>query len=210
MLEQIFVVGSIMLDCACGERHSASGFFFCFWLPGVAIIRVLYGVFLCFIACSSLCLCLSLTHTHTQTFSNASSWLCRLENRVSILDLRVECQDLEKFSVINRFAKFHGRGQVDGAEASSSSETTANTQKSFPQRYVTALPMPRNLPDRVQCLSLWSLINWFFSSFSVNCLHIPGASMVHFLSTYIMVTCSETIEPQGWECRRRMDSRMSP
>jgi len=68
MLEQIFVVGSIMLDCACGERHSASGFFFCFWLPGVAIIRVLYGVFLCFIACSSLCLSLSLSlslsHTH--------------------------------------------------------------------------------------------------------------------------------------------------
>jgi len=42
--------------------------FFFFWLPGVAIIRVLYGVFLCFIACSSLCLSLSLSlslsHTH--------------------------------------------------------------------------------------------------------------------------------------------------
>lgn len=78
--------------------------------------------------------------------------LLRLDNKASILDLRVECQDLEKFSVINRFAKFHGRGQVDGAETSSSSDTTSNAQK--PQRYVTALPMPRNLPDRVQCLSL--------------------------------------------------------
>ncbi|XP_042954000.1 uncharacterized protein LOC122290409 isoform X1 [Carya illinoinensis] len=80
--------------------------------------------------------------------------LLRLDNRTSILDLRVEYQDLERFSVINRFAKFHGRGQVDGPETSSSSDTTANSQKSCPQRYVTALPMPRNLPDRVQCLSL--------------------------------------------------------
>ncbi|XP_022923853.1 uncharacterized protein LOC111431443 isoform X2 [Cucurbita moschata] len=80
--------------------------------------------------------------------------LLRVEKRASILDLRVECQDLEKFSVINRFAKFHSRGQVDGGEASSSSDVTTSTQKSCPQRYVTALPIPRNLPDRVQCLSL--------------------------------------------------------
>ncbi|KAL5544589.1 hypothetical protein UlMin_008373 [Ulmus minor] len=79
--------------------------------------------------------------------------LSRLDKRASILDLRVECQDLEKFSVINRFAKFHGKGQADGAETSLS-DGTPNAQKSFPQRYVTALPMPRNLPDRVQCLSL--------------------------------------------------------
>ncbi|KAK2655342.1 hypothetical protein Ddye_008394 [Dipteronia dyeriana] len=80
--------------------------------------------------------------------------LLRLDKRASILELRVECQDLEKFSVINRFAKFHGRGQADGAETSLSSDVSANSQKFFPQRYVTALPMPRNLPDRVQCLSL--------------------------------------------------------
>uniref|UniRef100_A0A5B7A2T5 Uncharacterized protein n=1 Tax=Davidia involucrata TaxID=16924 RepID=A0A5B7A2T5_DAVIN len=78
----------------------------------------------------------------------------RLDKRASVLDLRVECQELEKFSVINRFAKFHGRGQVDGAETSSSSDAATNAQKPFPQRYVTALSMPRNLPDRVQCLSL--------------------------------------------------------
>ncbi|PON70326.1 hypothetical protein TorRG33x02_256920 [Trema orientale] len=82
------------------------------------------------------------------------SELLRLDKRASILDLRVECQDLEKFSVINRFAKFHGRGQADGAETSSTSDGTLNAQKSCPQKYVTALPMPRNLPDRVQCLSL--------------------------------------------------------
>ncbi|KAJ1438887.1 hypothetical protein SESBI_02658 [Sesbania bispinosa] len=80
--------------------------------------------------------------------------ILRLDSRSSILDLRVECQDLERFSVINRFAKFHGRGQNDGAETSSSSDATANAQKPCPQKYVTAVPMPRNLPDRVQCLSL--------------------------------------------------------
>jgi len=79
-----------------------------------------------------------------------------LESRASVLDLRIECHDLERrFSVINRFAKFHGaRAQNDGAEASSSSEAMANAQKSFVQKHVYAHPMPRNLPDRVQCLSL--------------------------------------------------------
>ncbi|XP_071721953.1 uncharacterized protein [Rutidosis leptorrhynchoides] len=76
----------------------------------------------------------------------------RMEKRSSMLDVRLECQDLEKFSVINRFAKFHGRGQVDSAETSSSSSD--QTQKFYPLRYVTALPMPRTLPDNVQCLSL--------------------------------------------------------
>ncbi|KAL3528458.1 hypothetical protein ACH5RR_007780 [Cinchona calisaya] len=78
----------------------------------------------------------------------------RLDTRASVLDLIVECQDLEKFSVINRFARFHGRGQADNAEAASSSDAAANTQKPYPQRYVTALPLPRNLPTRVQCCSL--------------------------------------------------------
>ncbi|MBA0609042.1 hypothetical protein Godav_021173 [Gossypium davidsonii] len=81
------------------------------------------------------------------------NYLQSLDKRASILDLRIECQDLEKVSVINRFAKFHSRGQGDGAETSSS-YAIASSHKFFPQRYVTALPMPRNLPDRVQCHSL--------------------------------------------------------
>ncbi|XP_045825181.1 uncharacterized protein LOC123917486 [Trifolium pratense] len=80
--------------------------------------------------------------------------ILRLDSRASILDLRVECQDLEKISVINRFAKFHSRGQYDGAETSSSSDASANFQRLFPLKLVTAVPLPRNLPDRVQCLSL--------------------------------------------------------
>ena len=78
----------------------------------------------------------------------------RLDKRTSVSDLKIECQDLEKFSVINRFARFHARGQAEAAETSSSSDVTPNGQRQLPQRYVTALPVPRNLPDRVQCLSL--------------------------------------------------------
>ncbi|PPR95701.1 hypothetical protein GOBAR_AA24966 [Gossypium barbadense] len=81
------------------------------------------------------------------------NYLQSLDKRASILDLRIECQDLGKVSVINRFAKFHSRGQGDGAETSSSYAITSS-YKFFPHRYVTALPMPRNLPDRVQCHSL--------------------------------------------------------
>lgn len=122
---------------------------------------------------------------------------CRLDNRASVLDLRVDCQDLEKFSVINRFAKFHSRGQADGPETSSSSDATANAQKTCPQRYVTALPMPRNLPDRVQCLSLWSLINWFFSLL-VNFLDIYPSCFSGLLSSYLYAgTCSATTLGMG-------------
>ncbi|XP_052479007.1 uncharacterized protein LOC105802076 isoform X3 [Gossypium raimondii] len=74
-----------------------------------------------------------------------------LDKRASILDLGLECQDLEKVSVINRFAKFHSRVQADGAETSLSSNLSP---RKFSQRYVIGIPMPRNLPDRVQCLSL--------------------------------------------------------
>ncbi|KAJ8752724.1 hypothetical protein K2173_007034 [Erythroxylum novogranatense] len=75
----------------------------------------------------------------------------RLDQSLSLSDLRLECQDLGKVSVINRFAKFHGRNQADVSEMSSSS---AVVRKSCPQRYVTALPMPRNLPDGELFLSL--------------------------------------------------------
>ncbi|KAK8993975.1 hypothetical protein V6N11_008186 [Hibiscus sabdariffa] len=77
-----------------------------------------------------------------------------VEKRASILDLRLECHDLEKVSLINRFAKFYGRGQADRVETSSSSEAISSPPKFFLQRYVSALQMPRNLPDKVQCLSL--------------------------------------------------------
>ncbi|PKU79508.1 uncharacterized protein LOC110105047 isoform X1 [Dendrobium catenatum] len=76
----------------------------------------------------------------------------RLEGGSTVVDFRMECQDVERGSIINRFAKFHGRGPVDGIDGSSASETTP--RRSFPQRNVSVLPMPRNLPDGVICLSL--------------------------------------------------------
>ncbi|KAK8978123.1 hypothetical protein V6N11_062919 [Hibiscus sabdariffa] len=85
-----------------------------------------------------------------------------LDRRASILDLRLECQDLEKVSVINRFARFHSQGQADGAETSSSSNAIANPHK-FCQRYVTALPIPKNLPDRHTSENLEVRLLSFFS-----------------------------------------------
>ncbi|KAL5723129.1 hypothetical protein ACHQM5_006561 [Ranunculus cassubicifolius] len=76
--------------------------------------------------------------------------LLRLDKRASVMDIRVECQDLERFSVINRFAKFHGQRNQADAESSSG----AVSQRPLPQRYVTAHAMPRNLPGGVHCLSL--------------------------------------------------------
>ncbi|KAJ0235310.1 Dentin sialophosphoprotein-like protein [Hirschfeldia incana] len=69
-----------------------------------------------------------------------------LQKGTTIADLCVEVQDLEKFAVINRFAKFH--------PTSSSVDRTVSSVKLNPQRYVTIAPMPQNIPDRVQCLSL--------------------------------------------------------
>ncbi|KAG9153222.1 hypothetical protein Leryth_021240 [Lithospermum erythrorhizon] len=86
---------------------------------------------------------------------NLETHFCRLDKGVSLADLRVECQELEKFSVINRFAKFHGRGQSETLNPSSSSDGSANkAPRPYLHRYVTALPAPRSLPDRVHCLPL--------------------------------------------------------
>lgn len=75
----------------------------------------------------------------------------RLDKRASVLDVMVEGQDIEKFSVMSRLAKFHGRVQSDGVDTSSSSDARSHKPLT---RYVTALPMPKNIPNMVQCLSL--------------------------------------------------------
>ncbi|CAA7404192.1 unnamed protein product [Spirodela intermedia] len=82
--------------------------------------------------------------------------LQRLEKSAAILDVRIESQDLERFSIINRFAKFHGRGQVESAVRGSSAPETAphSHWKIFPQRYVTGLLISGNLPEAATCLSL--------------------------------------------------------
>lgn len=80
--------------------------------------------------------------------------LLRLENGGSILEIRMESQDLERFSVINRFAKFHSRAQMVASETASSGGGASAVPKLYPQRYVTASPMPRTVPEGHNCLSL--------------------------------------------------------
>lgn len=92
-----------------------------------------------------------------------------MDKVASILDVRVECQELEKFSVINRFAKFHIR------QADSFSNVTP-APKPFPQRYVIAHPIPRNLPEGLQCLSLW-LSNWTLPFPIESTIHLRYTSM---------------------------------
>ncbi|CAL9122240.1 unnamed protein product [Musa textilis] len=65
----------------------------------------------------------------------------RLEKGSTLLDLQLECQELERFSILNRLGKFHGR-------------THANGVVFFPKRYITPHPMSENLPEGVLCLSL--------------------------------------------------------
>lgn len=79
-------------------------------------------------------------------------WWCRLDQSSSIVDIKIESQELEKFSTINRFAKFHVKAHQSTADPTSTVQTT------IPQRYVTALPLPRTLPEGLDCLSLWSLM----------------------------------------------------
>ncbi|XP_010552599.1 PREDICTED: uncharacterized protein LOC104822898 isoform X4 [Tarenaya hassleriana] len=62
----------------------------------------------------------------------------RLDKTASIVEIIVEIQDIERFSVMNHFARFHSR-----------------MSKSVPRRYVTGLPMPKILlPEGVHCLPL--------------------------------------------------------
>ncbi|WMV21724.1 hypothetical protein MTR67_015109 [Solanum verrucosum] len=93
------------------------------------------------------------TLVNSHGFDCAATIWCSLDKRASLLDVIVEGQDLEKFSVFYRFARFHGRGQSSGAE-SSSTDASAHSHKPFLQRYVSAFPMPQNLPDRPLATSM--------------------------------------------------------
>lgn len=77
-------------------------------------------------------------------------WWCRLEKSLSSVDIKVETQELEKFSTINRFAKFHIRAQPSSAASSG----TSTFHKMLPQRFVVGRPVPEILPEGVDCLSL--------------------------------------------------------
>ncbi|CAH8384978.1 unnamed protein product [Eruca vesicaria subsp. sativa] len=58
----------------------------------------------------------------------------------SILDIFLEIEDTEKFSMLNRLAKFHSR--------------TKTIKRSVPQRYVDLQKPAGKLPERLHCLPL--------------------------------------------------------
>ncbi|KAL3526587.1 hypothetical protein ACH5RR_011243 [Cinchona calisaya] len=80
--------------------------------------------------------------------------LLRLDKTASIVDIKVDSQELERFSVINRFAKFHSRGHLISVNASSTSGANPAVLKASPQRYVVAHPMPKVVPEGINCISL--------------------------------------------------------
>ncbi|KAF3672599.1 putative 40S ribosomal protein S19-3-like [Capsicum annuum] len=77
-----------------------------------------------------------------------------LDKRASVADMKVEELDLEKFSIFLRFVKFHGRGPSSGAESSSTDAAAAHSHKPGLEECITVLPVPKILPNSVQCLSL--------------------------------------------------------
>ncbi|VFQ86668.1 unnamed protein product [Cuscuta campestris] len=79
--------------------------------------------------------------------------LLKVESGESVLNLAVHSLDLEKFSMINRFAMFHCRLH-NASSSSSEAAAAALIYKAVPHRYVTAVPIPEDLPTEVKCLSL--------------------------------------------------------
>ncbi|GJT91999.1 hypothetical protein Tco_1080844 [Tanacetum coccineum] len=78
--------------------------------------------------------------------------LSRMEKgKLSIMELSMDFQGLEKFSMVNRFAKRH----IRGAMVTNTSSGVANAMpKLRPQKYVKASKMPKTIPDGQNCLSL--------------------------------------------------------
>ncbi|XP_073119148.1 uncharacterized protein [Henckelia pumila] len=79
--------------------------------------------------------------------------LSRLHKTSLFVDIKVESQELEKISIINRFAKFHIKAQPSTTDPATTSSKSI-VQRTNIQRYVMALPMPRTVPEGIDCLSL--------------------------------------------------------
>ncbi|KAH6830347.1 hypothetical protein C2S53_007513 [Perilla frutescens var. hirtella] len=79
--------------------------------------------------------------------------LSRLDQSLSVVDIKVESQELEKFSTLNCFAKFHFKAHPSTVDPASSSGPST-VQRTTPRRYVTAVPMPKILPEGRECISL--------------------------------------------------------
>eukprot|EP01018_Ginkgo_biloba_P010539 Gb_16170 [translate_table: standard] len=86
--------------------------------------------------------------------------LQRLETSPYMSELRSESRDLERLSITNRLAKHHARSFLAAPakgiteRRESPSDSALSIRKLCPHRYVTAVPMPKNLPEGVLCFSL--------------------------------------------------------
>ncbi|XP_010550003.1 PREDICTED: uncharacterized protein LOC104820998 isoform X2 [Tarenaya hassleriana] len=83
----------------------------------------------------------------TEKIKKVEGDLERLEKAASMAEIKIEIEDLERFAVMNRFARFHSRAPPAG-------NSGPTMPKLIPGRYITASLSHRNLPEGVQCLSL--------------------------------------------------------
>lgn len=122
------------------------------WHPGSSFIISVHALKINFVAWCSF----TVLWNCTSRILICLFWCHRLSKGISVADVLVECQELEKFCVTNHFARYHSRVPDPGASDSASSLTGVASVRPFLQRYVSAVPLPPKLPEGVQCLSLWS------------------------------------------------------
>ncbi|XP_064974901.1 uncharacterized protein LOC135617968 isoform X1 [Musa acuminata AAA Group] len=96
-------------------------------------------------------LCSKIMEVFIQRSKKLECDFSRLDKRSSVLNVRKEFHELERFSLVNRLGEFHGRPPII---EDSSSTSEAPPRKTFRQNYITAYPVPGNLPEGVPCLSL--------------------------------------------------------
>jgi len=86
--------------------------------------------------------------------------LQRLNASSYMSELRSDSQDLDRLLITNRLAKHHVRSFTVGSKKTikdgkeSSSDCGLSIRKMCPHRYVTAIPMPKDIPEGLLCYSL--------------------------------------------------------
>lgn len=86
--------------------------------------------------------------------------LRRLNTSSYMSELRSESQDLDRLLLTNRLAKHHARIFTVGSKKTikdgkeSLSDCGLSVNKMCPHRYVTAIPMPKDIPEGLLCYSL--------------------------------------------------------
>ncbi|EOA25973.1 hypothetical protein CARUB_v10019362mg [Capsella rubella] len=82
----------------------------------------------------------SLVKSFKENIQKLESDFQSFEKTTSVLDIILEIQELERFSMINHLGKFYNRAKT--------------ITRPIPQQYVLEIPMPVNLPEPLHCLPL--------------------------------------------------------